>query len=253
MDFIVLGGDARMPALAELLRREGYSARHLSEPGTELAEAGSIVVNCPPKCGVTMEELLEMLAPEARVYLCGPAPWGDPRGRDLWKDESLQLENAWLTAEGAVSAAMRAGARCLRDARCLVIGWGRIGQALTELLVALKARVAVASRQENHRRRAVERGAEPLAPDELPEALASAELIFNTAPAMVLDEARLRFVDAEAMVIDLASPPYGVDLRAAWRLGLRAWREPGLPGRYCPESAAAALYRAMTRGGAFDD
>ena len=49
-------------------------------------------------------------------------------------------------------------------------------------------------------------------------------------------------------MIDLASPPYGVDLRAAWRMGLRAWREPGLPGRHCPESAAEALLHAMERG-----
>ena len=50
-----------------------------------------------------------------------------------------------------------------------------------------------------------------------------------------------------ALIMDLASPPYGVDLHAAWNLGLRAWREPGLPGRYCPESAARALARAILR------
>lgn len=73
-------------------------------------------------------------------------------------------------------------------------------------------------------------------------------LVFSTAPAMVLDAGLLARVNREAMVIDLASPPYGVDLAAAWRMGLRAWREPGLPGRYCPESAARALYDAMKRG-----
>ena len=60
-------------------------------------------------------------------------------------------------------------------------------------------------------------------------------------------------MNRKALIIDLASLPCGVDLRAAWALGLRAWREPGLPGRHCPESAAAALYRAMRRGGAEDD
>ena len=47
--------------------------------------------------------------------------------------------------------------------------------------------------------------------------------------------------------IDLAGIPYGVDLRTAWRMGVRAWREPGLPGRYCPHSAARAILNAMDR------
>jgi len=51
------------------------------------------------------------------------------------------------------------------------------------------------------------------------------------------------------MLIDLASPPYGIDLRAAWNRGLRAWREPGLPGRYCPQSAAEAILNALDRIG----
>ena len=45
---------------------------------------------------------------------------------------------------------------------------------------------------------------------------------------------------------------YGVDVEAAHRLGLRAWREPGLPGRYCPESAAlaiAAAFEKLRKGG----
>ena len=56
--------------------------------------------------------------------------------------------NAALTAEGALFAAMRAQERALGDCDCLVIGWGRIGRALTEMLVALGARVTVASRTE---------------------------------------------------------------------------------------------------------
>ena len=41
-------------------------------------------------------------------------------------------------------------------------------------------------------------------------------------------------------------------VEAAHRLGLRAWREPGLPGRYCPESAAlaiAAAFQKLRKGG----
>ena len=78
-------------------------------------------------------------------------------------------------------------------------------------------------------------------------ALPGRRLIFSTPPAQVLDEAALTAVDAGAELIDLASPPYGFDVERAKALGLNAWREPGLPGRYCPLSAARVLYGAVIR------
>ena len=115
--------------------------------------------------------------------------------------------------------------------------------------MALGMRVTVASRTPAGRNRAVERGAEAADTARIAGALSGRKLIFNTAPAMVLDGTALGQVDPDAMLIDLASPPYGIDLRAAWNRGLRAWREPGLPGRYCPQSAAEAILNAMDRIG----
>ena len=247
LDFIVLGGDARMSALAKLLRQQGHTARHLQRP---TADAANVVVNCPAGGNL---EVLDDIPADTLVYTCGPGHCDDPRVIDLWKDETLQLDNARLTAEGALCAAMQAGRRSIRETRALVIGWGRIGGALTELRVALGTKVIVASRQSAHRNRAIERGAEAISLEELPSVLPAIDLIFNTAPAMILDGETLKHVKRDAMLIDLASAPYGIDLRAAWGLGLRAWREPALPGRYSPESAAATLYRAILRGGAAHD
>ena len=135
--------------------------------------------------------------------------------------------------------------KALRDCDCLVIGWGRIGRALTEMLVALGARATVASRAERSRRQAQERGAQAVETAALSGALSGKRLVFSTPPFPVLQEAELARAGREACIIDLASPPYGVDVEAAHRLGLRAWREPGLPGRYCPESAALAIAAAF--------
>lgn len=250
MDYVIIGGDERFACLARLLRERGLevcAARRGAIPGipqadeTMLAGAKNLVVSAASGMPLAGR------APGARIWFCGPGAPEAPGIVDLWSDEALLTENAWLTAEGAVSAAMRAGRRSLRGLPCLVVGWGRIGRALTELLVGLDAEVTAASRSEAHRRRAVERGAHGVATAELDKALPGARLVFNTAPVPVLDGALLRAADPAAMLIDLSSPPYGLDLRAAWALGLRAWREPGLPGRYCPESAAEALLRAMDR------
>jgi hypothetical protein len=263
MDCIVIGGDARFECLTAALNREGFTARRLFAGNEDartlihapmlLGAAERIVTNCPPRvrgARLTIEELLDLASPTATVYLCGPErPSGlrDPRLVNLWKDEELLRENARLTAEGALSAAMQAGRRCVRGSNCMVIGWGRIGSALTDMLVGLGAHVTVVSRDAQHRNRAIERGAEAVVPEDMREALQHIDVVFSTPPAPVLDAAALSAVKPTALVIDLASPPFGVDLHAAWKRGLRAWREPGLPGRYCPESAGQALLDAILR------
>jgi len=140
---------------------------------------------------------------------------------------------------------MQAGSKAIRECSCLVIGWGRIGKALTEILVGMGAKVTVASRSPAGRNRAIERGA--LAVDTSRLWMRGFDVVFSTPPAMVLNEKILKKAEKDVMILDLASPPYGLDLKAAWELGLRAWREPGLPGRYCPESAAMAIVRAIDR------
>ena len=259
MDYAVVGGDARFAYLTRLLCACGHDARAVNGarcdvPGVpaaeacELARAKNVVMNWPCPGG---EEILETLPPGTRTLFCGPGePENIPEGLkyiDIWKDERLQLENAWLTAEGAVCAAMNAGASSLKDCHCLVIGWGRIGKALTEILIGLNARVTVASRTEKGRSGAAERGAESVSTYRLAEAVRGKQIIFSTPPQRVLGESELRYAAPDAMIIDLSSAPFGVDIEAAREFGLRAWREPRLPGRYCPFSAAKAILHAMLR------
>lgn len=259
MEFAVVGGDARFAYLARMLRSCGRDARAIRRDdggvgglvraeAEDLNEAKNVIMNWPVNQG---NEILERLSPGTRVYFCGPSePEEIPEGIravDLWKDEQLLLENAWLTAEGAVSAVMNKGKAALKDCHCLIIGWGRIGRALTEILVGMNVRVTVASRSEKGRNGAIERGADSVSTYNIGDFLPNVRIVFSTAPQQVLGEAELRCMNEEALIVDLASAPYGVDLQAAERLKLNAWREPGLPGRYCPFSAAKALMRAIIR------
>ena len=52
-----------------------------------------------------------------------------------------------------------------------------------------------------------------------------------------------------ALLMDLASAPWGIDREAARSVGVNAVLESGLPGRYCPRSAAALLMEYMEREG----
>ena len=56
-----------------------------------------------------------------------------------------QTANAFPTCEGALQLAMEQTAFTLQNARCLVIGAGRIGMLLARKLYALDAQVTVKS------------------------------------------------------------------------------------------------------------
>ena len=264
MRYAVLGGNVRFAHLVSMLNESereavGFLQEHAggeNRPLNQLRDFSVLISNWPlrwPLSGAdtSEEEILSNIAPGSVLLLCGP---GFPKEKrwdlqyvNLWADERLLQENAYLTAEAAVAAAMRRSRMSMAGARCAVVGYGRIGRSLTEILLNQGAEVTVLSRTQAKRGAAQKSGAQTADLADADQVLPGMQLIFSTPPAQVLDEAALASVDAGAELIDLASPPYGFDMEAAKALGLNAWREPGLPGRYCPLSAARVLYGAVIR------
>jgi len=264
MRYAVLGGDMRFAHLVAMLNESGREATGFlqekangdTRPLKELKQHSCILSNWPMRWPLsdqlaTETEILEYIAPGSVLLLCGP---GFPKERrwdlqyvNLWEDEALLCENAYLTAEGAVASAMRHVGTSMEGVCCVVVGYGRIGRALTGILRNQGANVTVISSSEAKRREVREMGAEAASMMRLTEVLPGKQVIFSTPPAMFIDRPALERADEDAVIIDLASPPYGVDLDAAHALNLNAYREPGLPGRYCPLSAARAIFNSVLR------
>lgn len=243
MKIAIIGGDRRFDILAERL-----AVRHdvLRDPTMDrLADRDAVIT---PRLTA---DLLAHMPREAQSILHGgnediPAK---VRCTDLLEIAEFVQQNAVLTAEGAISAAMQSTAGALTGSRCMVVGYGRIGRALAEMLRGLGAQVTVAARRPEVRLEAQAAGAEVCDTREktLAEAVALADYVFSTPPTLLLTENVLKGVRQGVPVIDLASPPYGVDLDAAKKLGVHAWRESGVPGRYCPGAAADRMEAAVER------
>ena len=166
------------------------------------------------------------------------------------EDEAYARKNAALTAEGAVFAAMRETKSALMDCRCLVIGYGRIGQSLTEKLRGLDAQTHVSARRAESR---VAAGEGSMDISKIQEKIANYDMVFNTVPSPVLSGDILKNAKKDCIFFELASPPYGIDFDAAKELGLKTCLESGIPGRYCPRSAAQILLEFIERSVKFDE
>jgi len=136
---------------------------------------------------------------------------------------------------------MEATDRTIHDSRCLIIGYGRIGRLLADRLLALGAEVTVSARKYGDLAWIQAWGCRSLQTGALTGHLDRFHLIFNTAPALVLDGAGLRETREDCVILDLASAPGGVDMQEAKRLSRQVIQAPGLPGKTAPYTAAAAI------------
>ena len=197
------------------------------------------------------EENADQLPP-GQTVLCGrtDAAFDCLAAKRGWKlfrileDEEFTERNARLTAEGAIFAAMGAVPSALTDVNCLIIGFGRIGKALTRLLRCLGANITVAARREESRAQA---GENSVSIQGVSRVLPQCDLLFNTVPAQILTSAQLSLMPKGSVFIELASPPYGIDPEEAKKSGVRYLLESGVPGRYCPVSAAKAVLSCVER------
>ena len=132
----------------------------------------------------------------------------------------------------------------ISGARCLITGYGRVGQALARLLVALGANVTVAARKFSDLARAQTLVCETLEIQHLENA-GDFDVIFNTVPVLLFSRDILQRMDRSTLLIDLASKPGGVDFTAAAELQLKTIWALSLPGRVAPKSAGFIIKNAI--------
>ncbi len=161
------------------------------------------------------------------------APPAERRGVPYFDDPVYLLENAALTAEGALELVMRRSRRTVTGMETLVAGYGRIGSLLADRLHLAGARVTVAARSAAHRAAAEIRGYDSV---DINNIHRSFDAILNTVPAPVL-----RGDFGGALCIDLASAPGG------WADDTPVIKAPGLPGLYAPQTAADCMAEAIYR------
>lgn len=155
--------------------------------------------------------------------------------------DAIAIPNAIPTAEGAIQLMMEKTPFTVDGAVCLVLGFGRVAQALASRLQALGAKVTVAARNPQQLTSAEELGYEPLPLSRLDQEIAKFAVVFNSIPALVLTAPLLAKMAPDTLIIDLASAPGGVDFEAARHYRITAILALGLPGKVAPLTAGRIL------------
>lgn len=201
---------------------------------------------------IPAEDFLQQLSKTAVVFggkipetLAGWLEKRDFSYYDYLKREELAVFNAEATAEGTIQLLMEELPVTIKGMSLLIIGSGRISKVLRRQLTGLGAAVTATARKASDLAWIELDGCTPLPFSNLTEAIANYPVIVNTVPEQILGENLLKKIQKEALLIDLASPPGGVDLQASATVGIRTIQARSLPGKVAPITAGDIIYRTV--------
>ena len=237
----VVGGDLRQITLAKLLEDDGYIVKVYGfVTDTNLPQLNytsdlryaldsdiiilpipvsfdGININTPfDDKTLPIKEFIKELNPISPVFggciskeLKGILDKKNIKYRDYMLRDELAIKNAIPTVEGAIEIAISETPFTIHNSKCLVLGYGKIGKALSKTLYALGAKTFVEARKYTDLALIEGHGYYPLTMKEAKARLDEFDIIFNTIPSLVLGGTELEKIRPDTLVIDLASKPGG--------------------------------------------
>lgn len=204
-------------------------------------------------------EIHSLLKPDAVIF----AGKSDKRLKDIFEDkeiidymerEELSLKNAIPTAEGAVEIALNELPVTLNGIKVLIVGLGRIGTALAEILKGFGADITASVRNAKGTAKARILGIKSVCTNKMDT---DYKLVFNTVPELIFDNELLSRFSDETLFIDLASKPGGIDFDSASVLGKKVVWALGIPGKTAPvtsgEFIAETVINILTERGVLNE
>ena len=216
--------------LSDCITEDPECATHLLLPVPSFEPDGSV------KGGISTEALLRKL-PRGIPIIGGNLNHPSLEGHDtldLLQDPFYVAQNAAITAHCALGMILPKLSVTLSGQRVLILGFGRIGKCLADLLGRIGAKVTVAARKDRDRAMAEALGFESEVPGQC--RAADYRVIVNTVPAPLLDAADCA---ANTLLLDLASTRGIAGDRVIWARGL--------PGKCTPETSGKLIATTLRR------
>ena len=248
---LICGGDKRQRYMYEYMKEKGLGVSSFGlfhndiQDIDEIKKYDVVILPIPVtkdgvylKCEriVLLQDVFDILS-ESQIILGGMYDGI----YDYGKVERFQMKNALPTAEGALSVAVENTDITINDSCCCIFGYGRIGKILANMLKNMGASVTVYARNIKDLSLAETMGFETKNTN-IVEDLGKFDIIFNTVPKPILDGRVLSTAKKDALFIELASKPYGIDMEAAEKLGRKVIVASGLPGKVAPKTAGKILF-----------
>lgn len=158
---------------------------------------------------------------------------------DYNKDEGFLLRNAHLTAEALLAIIINNLPCAISDSKILILGYGRIGKELCDMLKYLGAKVTATAR--NRRDFAIMDIKGITKMHSLQINGSGFDAVINTVPYTITGEKFYESLPKGCIVIDASAAPGNADKHAASVYGIKVIDAFGLPGKISPRSAGIII------------
>ncbi|CQR47647.1 Dipicolinate synthase subunit A [Paraliobacillus sp. PM-2] len=165
----------------------------------------------------------------------------------LMNRDDVAIYNSIPTAEGAIMLAIQNTNFTIHQSTVLVLGFGRVGMSVANKFKALGAKVIVGARKTADMARINEMGMGYFHMDDLAAYTGQCDILINTIPVKVVTAPVLNPLKLNALIIDLASKPGGVDFDYAKQRGMKVIHALGLPGVVAPKTAGEILANIISQ------
>lgn len=264
---VIFGSDCRFEYTEEYLRAQGFEVCRFSkellsylnsderEPAVFILplpfSRDKIRLNCSDADGrMFLDEFLSLLKKGDKVAgglltdsfrqaVCSVGA----TGYDYYDGKMIE-DNAVLTAK-AVLMLFDELKLDYKAEKIAVTGFGRTAKAIAKLLEAENADFTITARSETAQTQAGSRNCRFVKLKSFTGELSFFDIIINTVPALIFDEGMLSRIKKDAVIIDIASAPYGISDCLAEQYKLRLVRALSLPGRYLPDEAGRLIGRRI--------
>lgn len=263
-NIIVIGGDKRMEYLAEYLNSSGFDVEKygLSDSITrtrltDILSLKEITVVLPLPVsrdgeninmhktyeGVSYSFLAEKLKSGDKIFggmiKEQAAKAFKEKNIDVtdYYDEDFIIKNAYLTAECMPQVIYENTGKSVKNMKIALTGYGRTSKAIAALLKKLGAKILISARNVEALEHAAKSGYSVCALSDLRCIASGFDVIINTVPSLIINESIIEVLTPKTSLIDIASPPFGVDFESAQKYGIKAVKALSLPGKYVPREA----------------
>lgn len=164
---------------------------------------------------------------------------------DYFNLPELAVFNAVPTAEGVVGLLINKLPVTLYSSSCAVLGYGKVGKAVCRLLKSLGASVCAVVRSPFAAADAASSGLRVCMLDDFKKSEKSFDALINTVPAPIFGDDEMKLLNTDCLLVEVASPPYGIDFNAANKNALTAIKAPSLPGKVAPKTAGEIIGKTV--------
>lgn len=242
---LILGNDEKMQSCKSRLNELGFTTDCINfDIESKISEYSEIILPLPALADryingtdITLDKFISLLKKEQTVFCSNISAEIFPCRAISYYNNSFIQKNSRLTAQGTLKIILDIIKTDISTMCAAVIGYGNCGREICRILKNCGADVTAFVMRENSAVEAEENGIRSDKCSNIDGKLSEFDIMVNTVPVNIIGEQALESLTEKNLYIEIASAPYGFDVKKAGDYRFEFVLASSLPAKFTPIGA----------------